>query len=46
MAYMKGKIYMPNNKKLREEILKEHHDLADIGHPGQDRMLVLLKRTY
>ena len=46
MAYMEGRIYMPNNKKLREEILKEHHDLADIGHLGQYRMLELLKRTY
>ena len=43
---MEGRIYMPNNKSLREEILKEHHDLADIGHPGQQRMLELLKRTY
>ena len=46
MAYMNGRIYMPNNKKLREEILKEHHDPADIGYPEQHRMLELLKRTY
>ena len=46
MAYMEGRIYVPNNKKLREEILKEHHDPADIGHPRQHRMLELLKRTY
>jgi len=46
MAYMEERIYMPNNKKLRKEILKEHHDPADIGHPGQYRMLELLKKTY
>jgi len=46
MAYIEGRIYVPNNKKLREEILKEHHDTVDIGHPGQHRMLELLKRTY
>jgi len=46
MAYMEGRIYVPNNKKLRKEILKEHHDSADIGHPEQHRMLKLLKRTY
>ena len=46
VVYMEGRIYMPNNKSLREEILKEHHDLVDIGHPGQYRMLELLKRTY
>ena len=46
MAYMDGRIYVPNNRKLREEILKEHHDPADIGHSEQYRMLELLKRTY
>jgi len=46
VAYMEGKIYVPNNKEIREEILKEHHNPADIGHPGQHRMLELLKRTY
>jgi len=40
---MEGRIYVLNNKELREEILKEHHDLADIGYPGQHRMLELLK---
>ena len=43
---MKGRIYIPNNNKIREEILKENHDLVDVGHPGQHRMLELLKRTY
>jgi len=46
MAYMEEKIYVPNNKNLREEILKEHYDPADIGHPEQHKMLELLKRTY
>ena len=46
MAYIEGRIYVPNNKKLREEILKEHHDPVDIGYPEQHKMLELLKRTY
>ena len=46
VIYMEGRIYVPNNKKIREEILKENHDLVDVGHPGQHRMLELLKRTY
>ena len=46
VAYMEGRIYVPHNKELREEILKEHHDPVDIGHPEQHRMLELLKRTY
>ena len=46
VAYMEGRIYVPNNKEFREEILKGHHDPVDIRHPGQHRMLELLKRTY
>jgi len=46
VAYMKGRVYVPNNKELREEILREHHDPVNIGHPGQHRMMELLKRTY
>jgi len=46
VAYMEGRIYVPNNKNLKEEILEEHHDLADIEHPGQHRMQELIKRTY
>ena len=46
VAYMEGRIYVLNNKELREEILKEHHDPVNIGHPGQHKMMELLKRTY
>ena len=46
VAYMEGRIYVPNNKELREEILKENYDLADIRHSGQHRIMELLKRTY
>ena len=43
---MEGRIYVPNNKKIKKEILKENHDSVDVGHPGQQRMLELLKRNY
>ena len=46
VVYMKGRIYVLNNKKIKKKILKENHDLVDVGHPGQHRMLELLKRTY
>jgi len=46
IVYMDGRIYVPNNRKTRETILKENHDEADIGHPGQHRMMELIKRTY
>ena len=45
VVYMEGRIYVSNNKKIREEILKENHDSVDVGHPGQYRMLELLKKT-
>ena len=34
VVYMEGRVYVPNNKKIKEEILKENHDLVDVGHPG------------
>jgi len=46
VMYIEGRIYVPNNKKIKEEILKESHNLVDVEHPGQHRMLELLKRTY
>ena len=35
IIYMEGRIYVPNNKKLKEKILQENYDLVDVGHPGQ-----------
>ena len=46
VVYMEGRIYVPNNKKIKEEILKENHDLVDVEHLRQHRMLELIKRTY
>jgi len=46
VVYIEGRVYVPNNKKIWKEILKENHDSVNIGHPGQHRMLELLKRTY
>jgi len=46
VVYMEGRIYIPNNKKIREEILKENHNSVDVRYSGQHRMLELLKRTY
>jgi len=46
IAYREERIYIPNNKKLRERILQENHDFVDVGHPGQQRMMELLKQNY
>ena len=46
VVYMEERIYVPNNKKIRKETLKENHDSPDMGHPEQHRILELFKRTY
>ena len=46
IAYIEGRIYIPNNKKLREKILWENHDFVNIEHLGQQRMIELLKQNY
>jgi len=43
---MEERMYIPNNKKLKEKILQENHDSVDVGHPGQKRMLELIKQNY
>ena len=46
IAYMEGRIYIPNNKKLRKQILWENYDFIDVGHSGQQRMMELVKQNY
>ena len=46
IVYLEGRIYIPNNKKLKEKILQENHDSVDVGHPKQQRMLELIKQNY
>ena len=46
VVYIEERIYIPNNKKIKKENLKENHNLADVGHLEQHKMLELIKRTY
>jgi len=46
IVYVDGRIYIPNNQKIRERILQENHEPVDIEHPGQQRMMELIKRNY
>ena len=46
IVHMEGRIYIPNSKKLKEKILQKNHDLVDMGHPGQQRTLDLIKKNY
>ena len=46
ITYMDRQIYIPNNRKIKEQILQENHDPADVGYLGQQRMMELVKRNY
>ena len=39
---MEGKIYIPNNQKIQEQILQKNHKPADM----EQRMFELIKRNY
>ena len=43
---MEEQIYIPNNRKLREQILQKNHDFVDVGHSEQQRMMELVKQNY
>jgi hypothetical protein len=42
----RGHVYVPNNKDLRREIVKTHHDPAAMGHPGRYATLEKLQHNY
>ena len=35
IVYIDGRIYVPNNQKIRERILQKNHKPVDIGYLGQ-----------
>jgi hypothetical protein len=39
-------IYVPVNRNLREEIVREHHDSPLVGHPGHHKTAELILREY
>ena len=46
IVYVDGRIYVPNNWKLKKKILQKNHNLVDIKYPGQQQMMELIKRNY
>lgn len=40
------RIYVPKNRKLREDIIREFHDTATAGHPGRYKTQELITRNY
>ena len=45
LYFTRGKLYVPSSK-LRCELLKETHDTKWAGHPGEERTLALLARSF
>jgi hypothetical protein len=45
-VYYKGKLYIPNNKELRGDIVKSCHDSSAAGHPSKHSTLELVSRLY
>ena len=41
-----GRLYVPKNKKLQEDIIKAHHDSCIAGHLGQYKTQELITRNY
>ena len=42
----KGKIYIPDDQALHLDIVKLHHDTPIAGHPGREKTLELVQRSY
>jgi hypothetical protein len=46
VLWYKGRIYVPNVKELKDNILREAHESAYSIHPGGNKMYHDLKATY
>jgi hypothetical protein len=40
------KLYVPNVKELRREVVKQCHDSVTAGHPSKNRTIELVSRYY
>jgi len=41
-----GKVYVPENLSLQNDIIRLYHDLPHAGHPGPLRTIQLIKQDY
>jgi len=46
IIYIDGKIYVPRNRQLQNEILSDNHNPLDVRYLGQHRIIELTKRNY
>ena len=44
-SILRENIYIPNNRRIWEQILQENYNLADIRYSEQQQMLELIKRN-
>ena len=42
----RGRIWVPQNERLRTKILEAHHDGLEVGHPGRDGMYASRSQKY
>jgi hypothetical protein len=45
-VYYKGRLYVPNDRKLRQDVVKSCHDAILVGHPGKNGTTELVSRYY
>ena len=45
-VYYKGKLYVPNDRSLRKDIVKSCHDSIIAGHPGKNGTIELVSHYY
>lgn len=46
IIYYKKKMYIPNNKQIKTQIVQEHHDTNVSGHLGVHKTIELVQRHY
>ena len=46
LILFRGKVYIPNDIKLRQDIVKMHHDSLTAGHPGRFKTYELISREF
>ena len=45
-VYYNGRLYVPNNRVLRCDVVKTCHDSITTGHPGKNGTIELVSRYY
>ncbi|QRW27810.1 hypothetical protein RhiXN_02405 [Rhizoctonia solani] len=46
LLWYRGKLVVPDSEPLKEQLLREFHNAPLAGHPGQQRTLELISRSY